>query len=510
MSVLVRFSLAFFTICLLVSPVPAQLVPLVLEETITLPANNTVWDVIPHTDGYFYFIQAAETADNFTTIFIGRTDQPGVTEFAIAGKQPRFLQGFYYGHDRTPTVYLENHYVDHDSTQIRVIDLESGAIMVENIFRSVNFQSWPIDPRCYDYGTSCVLASDAPPFLCDKLSVALVYNYSYHYHWFGDIADGGYSVSIVFPDIIEFPDSTLLPYTDGWTQTGLHADNVVLLSKDDLLLFSYSGKSSEWGSYSGHSFVSSICSIRRRAFRDTTSTESLRGVSWDPSQGENHSCCEAIASSYDSTFDCHLTAAIWERELNGLFPSDCSFENWTVPQRFNQLFAADIVDNDGHEEILGYQRDLDALQVYRWQDGYRYGQTSEVTPNPNRIAIIGRYSSELRRLALQYDNQLFLYSFSEYLDTDSKQPAPVRHEAIRLSTSPQPAVDQVQFMLSSPLNRDATLVVYDLLGREVHRSSMRTQSTSTFLNLSALPSGVYFAALDGQPQIAPHKFIVLK
>ncbi|MBU0691766.1 T9SS type A sorting domain-containing protein [bacterium] len=514
MANLSRFVFSIFTLFLLTTTAPAQLVPLVLEETITLPVNNMVWDVIPHSDGYYCYLQAAETSDNTTTIFIGRTDQTGSAEFTTTGQQPRFLQGFYYEHDRAPTIYLENYYSEPDSTQIRVIDLETGFTLIEKIFRIGGaWGAYPMYvPRTSNLHTDCVFPFSAPPLITHKLTVSLIYQCHWTTDWLNVHTSGEYFAAVFFPSILLFPDSVLWDYSDeDFNDPAIaRAERSDICLMNEEVFFSKCTSSSAGGRDHGVDFLDYRCGIACCKIADSASCDTYHSIAWDPRDFEFHSCCEAIISTFDSFIQCSHTAAIWESELNGLFPSDCGLENWVVSQRYSRLFAADIVDNDGREEILGYRDNLDALHVYRWQDGYRYGQTSEIVPNPDRIAIIGRYSDEYRRLALQYDNQLYLYSFSEYLDADPIQPDRVHHEAIRLSSSPQPAVDQVQFRLSTPLNKVSNLLIYDLLGREVSRNMLGPQSTSVLLNLSTLPSGVYFAVLDGQPQAAPHKFILLK
>jgi hypothetical protein len=141
---------------------------------------------------------------------------------------------------------------------------------------------------------------------------------------------------------------------------------------------------------------------------------------------------------------------------------------------------------------------------------FAYGHTSEFEINPYRIDLIARVSDNHRRLALQYGNEIQLYSFGEYLATDPVRPRQTSDRGVTISSFPQPAHNSIQFKFSGALNHNTHLMIFNLLGQEVGRTPIVNHQTVADINLTALPAGIYFASLQNQPQIKPHKFFVMK
>ena len=71
----------------------AQLVPLELDQTITLPTTSAVWDVMPHPDGYYVWVQAVPVDTDSIHISYGRSDDTLISLQQVPAPAPGHAQG---------------------------------------------------------------------------------------------------------------------------------------------------------------------------------------------------------------------------------------------------------------------------------------------------------------------------------------------------------------------------------------------------------------------------------
>lgn len=80
-------------------------------------------------------------------------------------------------------------------------------------------------------------------------------------------------------------------------------------------------------------------------------------------------------------------------------------------------------------------------------------------------------------------------------------------ERIAFSVAPNPASGIVRIRYTSPGNREATLRMYDVFGRQVY-SSFGLRASSFRLDLRSLPAGVYLLRLDSDLGSATRKLVI--
>gem|GEM_PF-2321330 len=78
-----------------------------------------------------------------------------------------------------------------------------------------------------------------------------------------------------------------------------------------------------------------------------------------------------------------------------------------------------------------------------------------------------------------------------------------------LNSYPNPAHDRVQFDIPNQVNGSMTLVLTDMIGRQVTRKVFKTQEDASF-SVSDLPSGMYLVSLETTAGTYRVKLEVLK
>lgn len=139
---------------------------------------------------------------------------------------------------------------------------------------------------------------------------------------------------------------------------------------------------------------------------------------------------------------------------------------------------------------------MHAFDVLDAWDGHSYGQSSQIVLGSVDCAVVSRYDSTFRRLAVCSGSELQLYRFGEYLP--AADPTSIPPSSFRLSSFPNPFNPTTTISFSLPKAEAVTLKVYDLTGREVKVLADQNYPAGehhvTFDGF-ALPSGIYFVHL---------------
>lgn len=79
--------------------------------------------------------------------------------------------------------------------------------------------------------------------------------------------------------------------------------------------------------------------------------------------------------------------------------------------------------------------------------------------------------------------------------------------AITTTTYPNPFRDIVKFKFSGSIGDNVSIIIYDVLGRQVFTDSITITENSTSVNLSQLPSAEYFVKLSNNKYLYHTKII---
>lgn len=167
-------------------------------------------------------------------------------------------------------------------------------------------------------------------------------------------------------------------------------------------------------------------------------------------------------------------------------------------------FTLADIDNDGHAELfIG----TEFWHAYFWRDGrwVDYSTTFPTGVNGNLNFADFEGDGDLDVFA---SNGVWISLSPTAADNVTPQPS-----SFSLSAYPNPFNAQTTIAFDLPKAGDVSLVLYDLVGRNVHTLlNQRMSAGAHSLNYDAadLPSGVYFARLTALELNATHKLLLLK
>ena len=388
----------------------AQLVPLELDQMISLPAAGAIWDVMPHPDGYYLWVQAVRPNTAATTrIYWGRTESAGVDSFDLVVGAPQSLSCFWRDPNFAPCVVLGSKLVSPDSLSVRIYDLITGAPdsahwgWIASSYRHPgNYYNWDQ----YSYAADLIAPCPAAPSVSHRVMLGVT---SYRHDWGQEHGYGTDEFSCPTVLVLNLLDGTGTAVVSGpgsgyyssWTQTSSE------------VIVGYSGNTG--GSYSNPSnpgYERSSSSVQvGQTHRDSISFF----AGFTSCSSSQIGCTIApVAVTHDSvgaTTYCFTYVAGQCDGALAVSPSRTSLA-WTVSMSYGSWLAAECVSGNSAEEFLCYDGPRRVFDVLGAADGHNYGVTDTITLG-SEPRIVGRYDSTSRRLVFREGNQLKLYRIRE-------------------------------------------------------------------------------------------------
>jgi hypothetical protein len=68
-------------------------------------------------------------------------------------------------------------------------------------------------------------------------------------------------------------------------------------------------------------------------------------------------------------------------------------------------------------------------------------------------------------------------------------------EKINIKLYPNPFVNHINFHFSKPLQNDLSMMIFDLVGRQIHRQIIKSGQEKVFVSLPLLPTAEYIVVL---------------
>ncbi len=264
---------------------------------------------------------------------------------------------------------------------------------------------------------------------------------------------------------------------------------------------------------------------------------SLFGFSWHVTQtnGSNHTERDGVALGriYDDSVVVSLSrdgeaaseACTFDRIYNGgvlvaafQYGTSAWHENflpdvmWNSGTRYQQLFTVEVAWGD-NEELLALRNDDRVFDIIVVLNGQIWGQTSPLDSGFAEMKIIGRYHNETRRLVVRYGSELRIYRFGDPIYTDADDARPELPQELTLSAYPNPFNPTTMIAFDLPKAACASLIVYDLTGRQVQTlfdEQMSAGHHEIGFDGASLPSGIYFARLSAGKFVRIQKLVLLK
>jgi hypothetical protein len=478
-------------------PATAQYLPLILDQTIQLPDTSSVWDVMPHPDGYFVWVQAISTDSSSFTISSGNTrgELYGTLSFTSSTPQSTTL----FLHEANEPYLLVGH----------VLPADSGIVL--NIFRlsdgSPRYPTWTI--RTYHHAlpggeeyisglvVTLAVGNPAPPRSSSRLPVFIGY-YQAAYQSGGGFSGGGAGKRVYYlPNLLQ-NDSCQM-------STIRYVQNVSEASLDSAVWFAFDGAESGWAYFPPrYSHFREICIFAGREVADTISTLAIR-------------CLESDSDSYSTvaaTYVANIQAMIAFGRIGGvcyaLATNNQSNWSWTIQDTFSFAIAADVVPGNNREEFLAFNSLSSRFSILDPLDGHSLGMSDSIHMSSNP-RLIGRYDSTFRRLVFRDGQQLKLYRFGTYLATDERNA--MLPSSLALSCYPNPFNPSTTISFALEHETNIRLNIFDLTGRRVRTLAEGRWNAGMHevrFDGAALPSGLYFARLQAGGLAKTQKLVMLK
>jgi hypothetical protein len=475
-------------------PALSQRVPLILDQTIELPCTSNVWDVMPHPDGYYVWVQATTGPDtSHTILFSGRTDSAHYDSLILFLGNPRLITAFWRP-GFTPAVTIDNR--ASRNTCARTIDLTDGNAITDSFVWWDGGDSGPT----YQWSRTsnrvmAIYPFPLPPLVSERVSLTETSWYSaaggtagYHYtYWQPD--------AVYIHDVLQGQSS----YARALGRTSF-SDRA---ASGTSVVVGTSGHGSGWTSdplgyheWSETDLQFALCLADTAMVVSRTTTdvahESPIACTINPETNTYYMFVWA-ANAYSIVSSASLQTFI------PVAPSDTRYP-----------LAVDIVPDNACEEFIGYESAQHAFSIYNAVSGYCYG-TSDTLSTISGARIIGRYDSTFRRLVIRDSTSLKLYRFGEYLAADDHT-APIPSD-LRLAAYPNPFNPSATIRFTLPRRGEAELAVYDVTGRQVSvlvDGVLTAGEHRVSFDGARLPSGIYFARLTAGGAQATQKLLLLK
>jgi hypothetical protein len=494
----------------------AQLVPLTLDQTITMPNATIIWDVMPDTAGNYLWVQAVQPDTASTTrVYWGRTDSAGVDSFDLDVGFPVSIMCFWRdGHQ--PHILLETRAVfqgyqgfETDSSTFCIYRLADGSPSIHH-WLWIGSVHGPYGENVISYSNyklACVIPNPAPPDVSEHLTAAIVYDAFWSDHGAGPrdpfVSVTSRGAQIIIDALAD--TSAILRLFDyaGFTSWATYEDDC-FLSVAGALTYSYTSSGGETTvTYGG----------KVRSFHVDSAQLSQESVYFHSCDANHPADCAAYQSC--STYDTLLAVAAAAGRVGTItYAMNSSLDSGTVWSTGTSYFyelAADVVEGNGAEEFLCYDNTRLVFDVLGAADGHNYGVTDTITLG-GEPRIIGRYDSTSRRLAFRIGNQLKLYRFGEYLAADDGR-RPTQVNEYILSAYPNPFNPTTQISFTLPRSGRVQISIFDVTGRNVKTlldEHFVAGEHRVSFDGTALPSGVYFARLSAGSVNRTEKLLLLK
>jgi hypothetical protein len=466
-----------------------QLVPLELTNTIPLPTSSAVWDVMPHPDGYYLWVQATEPQNEQTRIYFGRSDSSRVDSIDLAVGTPQSITCFWRG-DYEPCVVLASRYIAgyYDSTLFRIYRLADGVPDSVLFCWPSGETSIPFPKTWGNFQLGVAAPWPPPPAVSMRVPSWISYGSHFEWHGMGHWSTTDEYVAFAIPDmLIEQPSNHYLSDLDetacffSWAAT------------DSGIVAGYSGRYESAGDQA-HSFMAMVC--QSRMLQDTAL---LFGCFYRNASPDNLGrwTIGPTATTYDTVQHAALSFTCLGT-LYGIVSSASSQQYlWTTPGPYSTMLAAEVVAENTAEEFLCYRTDRPTFDVFDATTGYRYGETDSIVIATDAGArIVGRYDSTSRRLAFRDGNQLKLLRFGEYLEVGRR---PTEVESFALSCYPNPFNPTTTISFTLPRAGNVKLAVFDITGRlaqTITDERFEAGEHAVKFDSRGLASGIYFARMQ--------------
>lgn len=488
------------------SALQAQLLPVELDETISIPypfsEGFDLWDIIPHPDGYYVWAQALGLAPVQTKILWGRSDLEGYDSLIVTSGVPLDIALFLRdANEVTIAVFTLRSYGSGDSSFLRLYNLETGIPdSYEWGWRSTyNGGGWPGGSETNDYRLTTLWPMPEPPNASSRVMAQI--NHTVH-SWqdAGAFTDHFYwKRSYILSNLLNGADAALDTFDFSGTTQWVQLNNGVALAALDIWHGVYGG--GQYNSYTKH-------------FRLATGIDSVLAIASDtwydcslPECYEN-----AITAASNDTGDTAYIAASYNGFGVLTLPGTGNF-NWEFPQAYFPVISLDVVPSNGREEFLCYDDITDEFTIFDPSDGRLFGYSSSVPFGIwDKLKLISRYNQANRRIAFRYGNfELRVYRFGEYLAADDNSTLPP--SSFSLSNFPNPFNSTTEIRFDLPQTGRVKLTVFDISGREVTRlkdETMGSGSHAIAFDASSLPSGIYIYRIESGGQTLARKMVLLK
>jgi hypothetical protein len=488
-------------ILLLILPLTAyaQRVPLELDQTIQLPDTSSVWDVMPHPDGYYVWVQAVRHNGGVARIYWGRSDDAGVDSIDLSVNAPQSVTCFWTT-DFVPSIVLACTYgmESNQCLDVQAFRLTDG----QAISPQMNWSEFPL-LNTYVYRTDRRLALAVPNPPPPQISTSVVGIVNWHVRV--EMEYGGVHTTTnddpteIYRDLLIGDSSQLGNLSSSSQQAWSLNDNVVNLG--------FTGVSTQASiSYPGYYYSSQRFS-GLMAFVGNS-------IWWPWSLTCNSDTSNLIC--FQNSVQCTQAgnrSIFFGNLLGGIVCAvDPTGEIWRAQASSDLVLTAETVRASAGEEFLIYEISNRLFRIMGAPDGHGYGVTDTISfPNNESPRLIGRYDSTSRRLVFQDGQQIKLYRFGEYLAVNENPIA--TPSSFTLSAYPNPFNPSTQIVFSLSKSQKIKLAVFDLNGREVKvlvDDMMGSGEHRIILDGSALPSGVYFARLSSTEISRTQKLLLLK
>jgi hypothetical protein len=490
----------------------AQYLPLHLDQSITLPAQDSLWDVMPHPDGYYLWVQAFQPTSLVTRIYWGRTDLGNRDSIDLSVGNPHAITCF-WRNNHIPYVILAS-YPNPNAYPPFTADLNYHMYRLpEGIPDSVTV-GWsgfyqpnmpPFEGGAWGaYFKSLVTAlNPTPPQISTQVLVAV--KYEYHSSW----SDNGYESAQLKNPCVSILN---MLSSDSIRATGLSGDGQFAAwctgGNDIRIVYSGTESSSNSGpAHTDYSYLSSVHYLRTNA-SSILSNDSV----WSCSANTAGVC---DANNLAITVNTSNNRIIYFTRTNNTYVCRSNASTsplWSTSGPYQYWLAAECISGNSTEEFLAYNSTRRVFDVFNAADGHYFGITDSIVFEPYEAKVVGRYDSTSRRLAVHRGGHLNLYTFGQYLGADD--PSVILHpSSFILSAYPNPFNPACTISFDLPQTGEVAMKVYDITGRFatdlVHTVYPAGEHHITF-DGSQLPSGIYFARMDYAGTTQTHKLLLLK
>ncbi len=470
----------------------AQLLPIELDQTITLPVGTNIWDVMPHPDGYYLWVAAIDPDTDQTRIYWGRTDVGGFDSLDFDVGRPQSITCFWRDNYVPCVVLFSRRYQsigERDLLRIYRLPDASPDTASWSYYGSLTFWSPYHQDLRYDFRTLAIAENPAPPQISSRVSIMVSHTYE-------GVYDYGQTHSFTYP--CHFIMNMLADASSQtWALPG-NANNANCTMADDTIRFVYSGR---------HYFNGWNSSVRSFNVPD----DSVRVPILTSCSGSGDCISSLLAATW-----CQPTRVIYcftQLPTLGIVsvPVD-TIPVWTIPHTYSFWMSADVIPNNCGEEFLAYSNAGAVFHIYGAADGHDYGVSTQVGLLSSDARIISRYDSTYRRIAWRTGaHDVRLYRFGEYLAAvDNSATVPL---SFSLSSHPNPFNPASTISLSLPHEQAVRLTVFDITGREVEtlvNETMPSGEHRVIFDGARLSSGIYFAHLSAGSETLTQKLLLVR